>query len=54
MVRHKYEFYIHSVNTHVQDEPNRVDDIRRNSQGIRIRQNSGKIGFILLLLHQEE
>ena len=50
MARHFYEFYIHGVNTHVQDEPNRADDIRRNSQGIRIRQNSGENWFHIAVL----
>lgn len=37
----RYKFWVHGVDVHVQNEPNSTDDIRRNSQGTRIRQNRG-------------
>ena len=40
-VDHEYRFWVHGVDVHVQNEPDRADDIRRNSQGTRIRQNRG-------------
>jgi hypothetical protein len=46
---HEYRYFVHGVDVHVQDEPNRADGIRRNSQGTRIRQNSGGNWFHLAI-----
>lgn len=41
MADQRYKFWIHGVDVHVQNEPDSADNIRRNSQGTRIRQNRG-------------
>ncbi len=40
-----YAFWIPGVNLVVQDEPTAADDVRRNSQGTRVRQNGGENWF---------
>ena len=39
------KFWCHGVDVHVQDEPNSAQQIRRNKEGTRIRQDSGSNWF---------
>jgi hypothetical protein len=45
MAEHEFHYWTHGVNLIVQDEPNPADNIRRNSQGTRVRQNAGENWF---------
>ena len=39
------KFWCHGVDVHVQDEPDQAISVRRNSQGTRVRQDSGSNWF---------
>ena len=41
----QYSFWVHGVDVHVQDEPNSANEVRRNKEGARIRQNTGSNWF---------
>ena len=41
MADQRYKSWIHGVDVHVQDEPNHAAEVRRNSQGTRVRQDNG-------------